>query len=280
MEIRRAAVLLAFASTALATPALAIPDACVVDADCGGYGLVCLERTYGVCGEDAGGVDPEDCSEETVHLCGPTTCTSDAACTGGTSCVTFTQDSCEGCDPDDPESEDCEDECEVTSESYCVPPFLAPCAVDADCGPGFTCEAEVECSGGYDPATDTYTEECLPTGESRCEFTAVECTNDAECGAGLGCEALGMTRDCEVECDGEEDCDEDCEEDEVSYCASPVFAAWSKAMRNDAGGADGEGEELGAGGDDTEASSGCTAAGSSAASLLGLLGVALVLRRR
>ncbi len=121
-----------------------------------------------------------NCYEETITHCVPPSCNSDSDCAGDTLCVEYVYEQCSGASPgcaangeepvigvepaepddnaDDGDSggtggdsgegddfEDCEiepveEECEVTTERYCVPPYQAPCHEDSDCGDGFNCE--------------------------------------------------------------------------------------------------------------------------------------------
>jgi hypothetical protein len=243
MGFDRFALPLGFALVLAAAPALADPEddrtgseervvECATDADCGGFGLVCLEETGEECFGGSSSEEPE-CHQVVEHECGPAACTADADCTGGTRCVTFEGEACSDCDPDDADCEGGEGGCEPTSVSICVPPFLAPCTVAADCGPGFACVAEEECWGEGD-SSGNHEENCEPTGVNRCEFVPVSCTTAADCADGMTCEVFSEA--CE------DAADEDCGDATEAYCATPAFRAWLQVLGS---GAKGGGDSLG-----------------------------------
>lgn len=64
----------------------------------------------------------------------------------------------------------------------CAPQYLSDCEVDADCGPGFTCEPdEWDCTVGSDGTTD-----CDDAVHS-CIIVQVSCSSDSDCEAGWSC---------------------------------------------------------------------------------------------
>jgi uncharacterized protein (TIGR03382 family) len=80
-------------------------------------------------------------------------CEADADCGDGLVCLTYEYEECEdiaatppcaGDDCPEPAPSD-EAACETVSESFCAPPYVAPCEVDSDCGEGFACVPEEVC---------------------------------------------------------------------------------------------------------------------------------------
>jgi hypothetical protein len=261
------------------------PRSCTTDADCPA-GLGCIDFSTDCLGEE----EEVDCSPETVLLCGPKTCATDEDCAGGTSCLT-----CE----DFYSAEECAEE--FGGPPVCLPPYFAPCRADADCGPGFTCEPELECESTAPGEAEG--DECQEVFPGRCELIGLPCTENADCAEGLVCERLereicgdeggpttGGSRDEEQggAGPGEEPIgEEECSTEEFSVCVPPDVFAWVVAAP---GGAKGIGDELGeangpgddrsdAGTDGGGGGSSCSTAGAGL-SLLGFLGVAFLLRRR
>ncbi len=142
---------------------------CETDADCG-EGYLCVVETGEVCSDTAcpeGAECPDTepvCETYEWSYCQYDfeECTTDADCSDDFVCVTYTYDECPPMPfPDCAPGEECPEpapvECETTSESFCAPPYIAPCEVDSDCGEGFACvEAQsCWCSGGGGTGTDT-----------------------------------------------------------------------------------------------------------------------------
>lgn len=242
---------------ALSPPALAqsIDDECSSDADCPDD-YICESVEWGACPACEPGQECGPCETGTASFCTPPPpkqCASDASCDGSDVCVTYTFETCSGeltrplCDPDDATCVDDdgsddpapEPECETSTESYCVPPYLAPCSADADCGAGFTCEAaEVcSCSGGgstepLPPGEDGDTEpdrpieedcSCEPSDHTYCQLIEVVCDTDADCAGDLVCQDIydggpAPAIDCAEPDDGT-DCLMPDPGEAVSYCA-------------------------------------------------------------
>lgn len=171
---------LTFALLAASYAGTAYADECATDEDCPtgfaceSWASDCAEAPPCPPGEEC--PEPEPCDEEEYSECvpSPTACETNADCSDEWECVTFTYEDCWGEDTpepmpapdepgsggsdDDPDGEgheegDREDpegsfECETVSESYCAPPYVAPCETDSDCGEGFGCVEIEECSCG------------------------------------------------------------------------------------------------------------------------------------
>ncbi len=239
---------------------------CTSDADCAdGYsceligGIACADAPPCIPGEEC--VEPEPCEAEEVYAClfVPPSCSSDADCEPGLVCETFDSFDCPVSSPpcpadaECPEPVDAEDDCVEESESYCVPPYFASCATDADCGPGFACVADEICScsgsagsgssgssgGSTDPVPSPDAPDqpqnkdgedcsCEPTGDFYCELIPVECVSDADCGEGLSC-VTGPADDvvCTATPDGEASCEEPSET--VSYCIPDGYEDYVEA---------------------------------------------------
>ena len=207
---------------------------CVDDADCG-PGLSCEAVASGGCASCAcpsGAMcDCPPCEPPPdIRECVPAPCTSDSDCgDGGLVCITVTYDICEltpAClDTMDPR--DCGDGeamCHTVSEGYCAPPYVAPCAVDADCGDHFRCVAAENCvcsGGAADPSAPAPCIDdggqcpppppdgecsCEPTDERYCELIPIACTNDAECPEGWSCAQYETRAPCVMMPDGSVDC--------------------------------------------------------------------------
>lgn len=87
----------------------------------------------------------------TVEYCAPLPCSSNADCASDMVCYSETHTEC-----DDPppcaKDADCaapaDVACTSVTQSACVPRYVPPCGTDSDCGVGFTCEAQQDCSCG------------------------------------------------------------------------------------------------------------------------------------
>ena len=181
------------------------------------------------------------CEEEPYHACIPVRCDPTQAGGCGTLvCKTFTLSDCPagapgetvgaggasgggsgdsgggdaaggapGAPPPPPD-----EECESHSESFCVPPYIGPCAADADCGPGFSCVEIESCAchggagstgaGGYGGVPSGAGGEggepecvCEPSGESWCRVDPIPCETDGDCEDGTSCQELGSSVICE-----------------------------------------------------------------------------------
>lgn len=266
--------LLTFAllSATAAGTATADEPACASDADCG-PGAFCLE---GWCaGEAPIPGEPEDwmpepgcqtdadCEAgqyclEMLEECVPqwfVACTSDTDCGAGLSCVDLSEfdggwgeddwDDDGGAEPMPmPIPPSMKSLRPMNSDTlYCLPEWLLPreCESDADCGDGFTCEAQEICGcaggggsggSGWDdvppmPGEDFKREDagedcfCEPTGESYCEIQEIACDSASDCPADWTCEEWGGGDvACSVDSDGNTSCDDP---ETGTYCAPPYF---------------------------------------------------------
>jgi len=182
---------------------------CLTDVDCG-PGLLCHEvqvpcaDTPCAPGETC---TPTECVPETYGECQPAPCLADADCGDYLVCVTVTYEECSdaacssGAECPPPTSEGCT----TVEESFCAPPYVVPCAVDADCGADFACmAAEIcECSGGDSPeggggSPPSCT--CSETGERRCAPVLIPCADDAGCPGGWTCESEAQVCDSGAAC--------------------------------------------------------------------------------
>ncbi|MBN1946935.1 MAG: hypothetical protein JW797_14775 [Bradymonadales bacterium] len=239
---------------------------CQVDEDCPS-GFVC-EEIGGVgclvppCPEGEECPVPPECEEETIYGCVPAPCLSDADCAPGLVCLSVTYEMCEGmARPDcDPEDDDCdggseggeEVTCETYSESFCAPPYLAPCAEDADCGEGFRCVEAEECvceanavvrdettgegssdSSGSEGGGATDEEEpefdctCEPSGQFYCEPQQIACEDNEDCPEGWICEDIpDMTTPCEWDEELQDLVCEEPAEEMPDLCMPPFWNAW------------------------------------------------------
>lgn len=242
---------------------------CDTDADCESYescellgqaGCACPPGDAGCDCPDSGTDDYYECVAEP-----PDSCDSNADCSDGLECVTRTYEQCTGsgggstCSVSPDGGTDCEDagtvdtseSCETFTEGYCVPPYLAPCEQDADCGTGFTCEEYEICecsgggstgSGGDDPgdagtsAEDTGGESCVcETAGKSCELVETECTSDADCAGDLTCQTYDdqtTTEPCVDDGDASSCETADAGTDATKYCLPPDWERWEDTARD------------------------------------------------
>lgn len=205
--------------------------------------------------------DEPNCFEETRTRCIPPQCETDSDCSGDTLCVEYVYEACtgggtspgcadgpvigvgsDGEDPDsgDDEPEDTEDtedtdcvvedsdepECDISIERYCVPPYLAPCDEDADCGDGFTCEDDsmVSCVDTSDPDTDPVCDSGDEDAPGRCSLDHAECQADADCEYGFVCHDSDGPACPPQTGDGD---DEPCDDTVAGFCAPPDYYSHS-----------------------------------------------------
>jgi MYXO-CTERM domain-containing protein len=289
---------------------------CASDADCPA-GMVCEE----VGGADCAGApacpegeecpEPEPCVPETYSECVPGPCTSDADCADGLVCLTETFSECTATDIKCAPGTECippDPVCVDRSVSLCAPKWVGPCAVDSDCGEGFTCvQGEMcECSGGAaapapppdgDPApvpdpVPEETCECYPTGQTHCEVIDVICETDADCPADWTC-MEGAAETCAATPDGGDSCTPVASE---KGCVPPYWETYAGVTGGDSAGATRGENELAptapspqatspSSRGDSDSEGGCQLAASPPASataawMLGLLALALGRRRR
>jgi hypothetical protein len=130
---------------------------------------------------------------------GDGSCESDADCAEGQLCAI--PDCAAVClqNPDDPNSDECWNDCPTEGECIDIDP--GPCAY-VDCAPGYTCEVEVLCwdDDCTEPAPEPGDEDRDPNQDpidcgGGCEETAIcvpddipgECYDDSDCGPGFYC---------------------------------------------------------------------------------------------
>lgn len=259
-------------------------EGCTTNADCG-EGFECIVESGEAC-SSAPCAPGEACDEEPV--CEPyeysycaydlQECATDTDCTDGFVCYSYSYESCVGNDlPCASEGECPEPEpavCETIEEAYCVPPYVAPCEVDADCGDGFACVEAQSCgcggSGGTDappvpgedggssgssdgsegepgdagtpdePGDRDVPEDdcgCEPAGEFYCEPQVVECATDSDCPAEWTCSEMGVApAPCYYDEDTDETvCDEPTDEGTL-YCMPPDWGFWGGGAGSPDGG--------------------------------------------
>ncbi|MCC7541391.1 MAG: hypothetical protein IT379_34560 [Deltaproteobacteria bacterium] len=213
---------------------------CATDADCDA-GFVCEVVGGSTCaapgcapGEEC--PPPPPCEPEEFRGCVPAPCATDADCGGDLVCLEVGYTECSGgagapacapgeeCPPPPPPEEPT---CTEHVDRYCGPRYAAPCAVDADCGDGFTCVAAEICTcsaptpsdpptpptpggegdgGGEDggtpmpppdapPPVDPECD-CAPSDTRYCEPVRVECATASDCPDSWSCEDISAPTDC------------------------------------------------------------------------------------
>lgn len=198
---------------------------CTVDADCGA-GMACVKLDAGCAcspGTDCA------CPDETFTMCQPKECTADADCGGaGLECITQEWQDCpvsmgmpceEGkpCPAPDPA------ECKTQSQSFCAPPYMGACSVDADCGENFTCVEDQLCacsgSASRDPSTPPVEEcSCEASGTKYCQPKEIPCGPEGTCPGDWTCVG-GATPD--IACAPGAECP--LPEPSPSLCMPPVW---------------------------------------------------------
>jgi Cys-rich repeat protein len=231
------------------------PTACTTDADCGDGQFCAIYPCAAPCDADDPACEPIECDGggECVDETPPTpTCTADDDCGDGNVCLTGTVESCatSGCAcPDDGDGDpsndppcDCGEpappECTTESYAYCGPRYLADCAVDADCGPGFVCVIHDGCDCAVDSAgnetCDCPTEPgTAPPGV--CELIRVECADDADCDNGFVCVDEPQAEPCFVDDQGNTTCDVVAA---ARVCVPPDYAVGAPVAGESRGGAE------------------------------------------
>jgi hypothetical protein len=240
---------------------------CEANADCpSGYTCEIIgASTCAVPEPGEGGMEPncDDSFQYSICVppppaqCDPSLLSAD--CDGNLVCVTYTYEECSGggfvgcvCASNDPDC-DCPEpppgrpggdvSCQTTSQSYCVPPYLAPCEVSSDCGVGFTCEAREVCTAtcsGSDPSPgrpgmgDEPAPGCEVTCENSdakyCKLVEQECSADSDCFSGFSCVSNllpPVSGDCAVSSDGDDECDDTpAPSESKSYCLPDGWERW------------------------------------------------------
>ena len=273
-SMKKIAFAIALSSLMLMTGTAYAAGECDTDTDCESYETCELVGEAScACPPGDAGCDCPDTGTQEFKECvpePPPSCDTDADCSEDLLCVTRTYEECSGGGPvgtctsspdggticEDVGTADVSESCETITEGYCVPPYLAPCQADADCGDGFTCEEYEVCectgggstgSGGDDDRTDAGEPPedtgdsctCEPAGKS-CELVETECTSDADCTGDLTCQEYEdgdvVTEPCVDEGDASS-----CESADTGsstttkYCLPPDWERWAGAA-NDLGG--------------------------------------------
>lgn len=218
---------------------IALDPLCASDADCA-EGQLCAHND---CAEACDPADAECVADCSGGICvdivePPPSCEVDSDCEGGDVCIVVEVDCGGGSAPCDPTTGECPDtppetDCGSGSVGYCGPAYLGECEADADCGPGFTCEAEsastCACSGpddGSEPVCEC--DEPTETGPGVCVLELVPCSTDEDCSNDFVCfpaPSVG-TPEPETDCGGsnpETDCG-NAAEPVSGYCAPADYA--------------------------------------------------------
>ncbi|MES1165751.1 MAG: hypothetical protein ABUR63_08340 [Verrucomicrobiota bacterium] len=158
------------------------PKTCVIDADCGGAGMICYEEKSTSCSGSGGSAS--GCAANTKCDAGPVITTVET--------------------------------CMTTTRNVCAFKWQVPCNADTDCGDRFVCQPTVSggcvsssggvsagpsgaggaASGGaplFRPAADAGTPEChtVTSFPGSCTPKATTCMGDTECPSGWTCTAIG-----------------------------------------------------------------------------------------
>ncbi|HWA77987.1 MAG TPA: hypothetical protein VG937_36885 [Polyangiaceae bacterium] len=194
-------------------------------------GFTCEMEPTGCPAIDCIDASCKPCVPSTVSVCRPGSCNTDSDCADGMACAEVQQTNCVGSDtgavPPDCVDGACPEKpadvtCETTTSKLCQPRWTLSCAADADCGAGFTCKEQQQCScsgssgggtpssppsagsgssGSADPAMpaptpsasstppDRVPEDCScePSGTKACEAARVACAADSDCPSGWSC---------------------------------------------------------------------------------------------
>lgn len=274
--MKRTDLLRVLAAAMLAAVCLAPTSAfatteCTSDADCAD-GFTCEEHQEPCPAVDC--IDGQDCSNNcepsTVSECTPeppASCDSAADCAADEVCVTYESETCSATAQACASGQECDAgaapdaECTTETIGYCLPPYLAPCQTDSDCGAGFACvEAEsCACSGSSGGSTgvgsggtgapevvdagmaDAGSSEddcsCTGSGTYYCELQEQECTNDTDCAGDLICdtlpwgEASGSVSTCTATPDGGTSCEDagTSTTNDTKYCQPDDLERWAAA---------------------------------------------------
>lgn len=213
----------AFSALLLLTPLLVASAASAQEA-CGEQscpkGFTCEAQSGGCPAIECFAPPCEPCVPATEYVCSPGPCSVNDDCAEGMACADVEQTTCTGpttqgscqegdCRPDTPA------DCSTTTIKQCLPRWALACSADADCGVGFTCQDQQECScpgsmgtatpgssgptpGSADSGPDAAEPApgapaapaectCAPTGQKACVATQVACANEAQCPSGWSC---------------------------------------------------------------------------------------------
>lgn len=296
--LRLTALALPFVTVLAATGASAQDIPCTADTDCAEGQICALTDCARPCDTDVDPTcEPVDCGGGGTCIDAgppPAECASDADCGSGERCVIETFESCVGCAcaADDPAC-DCDiptgEECKTETFAFCLQPWQAACAVDADCGGGFTCEFIESCgcsgSGGSEggdadaaPPAPEDPEACVcePATEGSCVLERVECASAADCAAGFECIDEGSAGVCSVDEAGTVTCDEPAAS--ASVCAPAGFGGGTGAENGLVRASDDSADDEPV--DEVDARNVFACSTSTATSALPLAALALLLRRR
>jgi len=219
---------------------------------CPALGIVCLDEDEGDC------VTDEHCGEPyESQICVPVQCESNSDCSGDTVCMQHTYGSCGGSDCAPGDECDEEPECEEFSQAYCVPPYVAPCQVDADCGAGFYCEeAQEDCPVSSDGDEVGCGSGVAAEGEGQkiCVLIAVACEEDTDCEGELIClRSAGGFNGCPdvLRADGDDGIEDpndsgcEVEEEEVAgYCAPAGYEDYFGGVKRSSRGCSASGGQV------------------------------------
>jgi MYXO-CTERM domain-containing protein len=209
---------------------------------CGG-GLVCVTYTFEACSGGGSTGGSGSVGGGTVEPGGDGTDSGNSMTGSDMGSDDGGEGSGDGMDEPAPDDEP-DYSCMTEQESYCVPPYLAPCQADADCGGGFTCEADeicTDCAVGVTCSVDENGNEvceeeptdcestCEPSGTKYCQLQEVSCTADSDCAQGLICETFeygGGAAPCYVDEMGNTDCPEPEPAESESFCVPADWERW------------------------------------------------------
>jgi len=239
------------------SPWMPSDEECSSDADCG-VGMICVTDSWGDCDAGPPCLPDEDCPRAPDCRAGYSYCTidaspceSDADCAGGLRCAEYTYTECWGSDSSGsgssgsdaptpmPEPDRKEDGCAEVTEAYCVPPFMLPCDVDADCDDNYSCQTEEICGcsgGGFDSSDPSEGRdespdrrkdddcECFETEYAFCTPDEITCEANGDCPTDWECRDMGGDGVCWFDAEsGEEGCE--VSESEM-YCVPGGYDDW------------------------------------------------------
>ncbi|MFI5308573.1 MAG: hypothetical protein ACHQ53_14535, partial [Polyangiales bacterium] len=187
-------------------------QSCATDADCmKGFACTVVGGTAcaGVACPSGQACPPSPpCTSTDIKECRPGPCTMDSDCVTGMVCLASTTMDCPpaaqiDCPPNAFCAQPLPQPCVAKTEHNCVPRYLAPCKVDADCGAGFTCVQDATtctspmvslpapgAAGSAAPAPVPPSDpSCAQQGPSTfsCEAQQIACSASTDCPQGWSC---------------------------------------------------------------------------------------------